>query len=341
MKIWIVYAKFGHGHYSVAEALKEEMESLGHEVIIDDIIEVVYPSIYRAVYYSFNNVICRNVKLYNCINDIGRNKKNKIVHSKKINNRINEVNPDMIITTWSACARIIGSVNVPTYTCITDVGVHDGWINDNVSGYFVASKEVKDSLINKGINEEDICIYGIPVKRNFKETKRNNIHGKNVLIMGGGLGLISWIDDVLIELSKYSNIKVTVITGRNPKLYKKLDNEYPNVNVVGFTNKVHKFMANSDLIISKPGGVSLFESIYSETPYIAVAPKFKHEISNAEFILNRNMGQVYFEGQSFGRSIANLLNDNDTLEQFHKNICNIKEEIETGRYNNFILEGVI
>ena len=70
-----------------------------------------------------------------------------------------EIQPDVIITTWSACARMIGSVSVPIYVCITDLGVHEGWIAPHVQGYFVATQDVAEKLIGMGVEKRKIRSY--------------------------------------------------------------------------------------------------------------------------------------------------------------------------------------
>ena len=327
MKIWILTSKFGNGHFSAANALKEELTTLGHDVQIDDIIQITHPRLYKTIYNVFNNVICRHDTIYNFLNQFGRNPKKDPKPKNNVRKRLNEINPDIIITTWSACARMIGKVDIPLYTCITDIGLHNGWISNNVDYYLVANQKVKDKLLKKGINKRNIIIYGIPVKQEFHDISKTINHKKNVLIMGGGLGIISWLNDILNGYKKDANYSITIIAGNNPKLLKHLQNDYPYIKSIGFTDKIHEYMANADVILSKPGGVSLFESIYAQTPYIAVDPSYEHEIENANFILEKNIGTVLHSSDNLVNEVTDILNNEEELKAYSNNLDKLKTKL--------------
>ena len=88
--------------------------------------------------------------------------------------------------------------NIPLYTYITDITAHNEWLGKETDMYFVGSKETKDELIQKGVEEDKIQICGIPVRQAFKNNNAvEQKHKKEILIMGGGLGLIPGIEDIL------------------------------------------------------------------------------------------------------------------------------------------------
>ncbi len=333
MKIWILTGKFGQGHYSAAKALEEEFLEQGHEVVISDIVELLYPKLSKSIYYTFNNLICRNSTIYNFINELGRKQKKNRIHfnNSAIDKAIQSISPDIIVTTWSACAREISGYSIPVYVCITDMGIHQGWIERHVQGYLVATEDVKKKLLNIGLDEDKIHIFGIPVKKAFKEAYKKNIDTKKLLIMGGGLGILPWIDQLLSELKGHKDIKITVITGNNKRLFEKIRRKHLSVKVVGYTREVHKYMKEANLLISKPGGVSIFECIYTETPCIAVFPEYKQEIENSKFIASRKIGEVVWQGEDIGTSALNLLMNDKKLMEYQANIVRLKQEIESAK----------
>ena len=336
MKVWILTSKFGQGHFSVAKALEEELTEYGHNVIVSDIVQITYPKLYKTIYKGFNNIVCRNSTIYNFLNSFGRNtkqKNNEINENKYVQLALAEIQPDIIITTWSGCARILGTVSVPLYVCITDVGVHSGWIYDGVQGYLVANSDVKQKLIDMGIEETKIHIIGIPVKKVFHNTVKMQSNAKRILIMGGGLGIFPWIDDLLDELIIYPKIQITVITGKNIKLYQRLLNKYKsdNIKIVGFTKDVHRYLAEADLLVSKPGGVSMFESIYMQTPFVAIFPEYKHEIENALFIQKYEIGEVVWKGQAAAKRIIQLLKNENRQHILKSNVSHMKQNIDASR----------
>ena len=63
---------------------------------------------------------------------------------------------------------------------------------------------------------------------------------KQLLIMGGGLGLLPKGDAFYEALNGVPGLSVTVIAGKNKKMYKKLHGKYENIRVLGFTEDVYK-----------------------------------------------------------------------------------------------------
>lgn len=319
MKIWIVTSKFGQGHLSVAQALKEDFEDQGHDVIISDLLAIKYPTTSKVIYSTFNKIICKSKHIYNFAAALGQHTSKDTSH-KNVYKALDQIKPDIIISTWSACAREFSDTTVPIYTCITDIGVHDGWLDDKVTGYFVASQATKEALEDKGVESQKIIVSGIPVKKCFSSAVKKKGKKKKILIMGGGLGLMSWLDQTLNQLVQMDNVEVTVITGNNKKLCDKLKKSHASIHVMGFTDRIHDYMAEADLILSKPGGVSLFESINVETPFIAIYPQYVHEKVNASFIADQGIGKVVDEGQSIMPCVMTLINDDSALKALGQNM---------------------
>ena len=67
-------------------------------------------------------------------------------------------------------------------------------------------------------------------------------------------------------------------------------NKRKNVKVLEFTNKVPELMAISDLVISKPGGLTTSESLASNLPMIIINPIPGQEEENAEFLESKGTG---------------------------------------------------
>ena len=115
---------------------------------------------------------------------------------------------------------------------------------------------------------------------------------RRLLVMGGGLGLMPRKDSFYEALNALPNTDTTIITGRNQKLYDRLAGKYPHIEVVGFTDRVYEYMAQADLVLTKPGGITLFESIFSELPMLAWEPFLEQEKLNARFLVKRGLGRV-------------------------------------------------
>lgn len=333
MKVWILTSGFGSGHSSAAKALEEEYQRKGHTVVVSDVVQLMYPKKAKLIYTVFSQLICPNSWLYNALNQFGRGAYHNPKTPAALQKELNHIRPDLIVTSWSGCGRKLGQLHIPVYVCITDVGVHTGWLYPYASSYWVATAEVADQLTKLGIPSAKICVRGIPVREEFRclPDKSAMNQTKHLLIMGGGLGIIPWLDELLQGLQNVPHIKITVVAGKNQHLYQKLKKEYPFVQAAGFVDHISDYLMQADFLISKPGGVSLFESIYATTPYIAMHPAYQHELENASFIERNKIGMVIHRQTDACRQIIQLLADDSRCRTYQKHMVRVKRDIELNR----------
>lgn len=342
MKILILTGAFGMGHYSAAQAIKEEilLDEPYANIEIIDVVDYIFPKISKIIYRVFNFVVSKFLLMYNYFNIIAsRNPSTpiKALVEKKIDILLNDKNIDMIISTFPICSQYVSAYkkiknkNIPLFTYITDIDVNEEWICENTDMYFVGSKQTKESLIKKGVGKEKIIVCGIPVKHDFKdqaitEIRKNN---KEILIMGGGLGLIPQGDKILDYLSNIENINITFIAGKNKRLIKQIKESYPNINVLGYCDNVYDYMKKADLLITKSGGITLFEAIHSTTPLYVIRPFLCQEIGNAKFIQEHRIGKVIWtRGTDIYEDLTFLLENDILLDDMKKNIKNIRENLD-------------
>ena len=341
MKILILTGKFGMGHYSVSEAIGQEISSRDSniEVSIVDILDYLMPTASKILYKSFNTLVTKWSNLYNFVNINNEDNNIKTFNYffvKGLDRLFLEFNPDIVISTLPISSQYISKYkslkksNIPLFTFITDISSHSEWIHKNTDFYFVGDISIKKSLIDKGIDENKIIVSGIPVKQGFKDKiiKFDKNKSKEILIMGGGLGLISFNKNLFESLNNEKNIKTTVITGNNKKMFEQLKSKYKNIEVLGYTNKIDFYMKRADLIISKSAGITLFEAIYSETPIYVVNPFLLQEVKNAKFIEKRKIGQVVWnEEMDIAKDILSLINDDKAILKMKSNMKKVKENI--------------
>lgn len=341
MNILILTGKFGMGHYSVSEAIGQEISSRDSniEVSIVDILDYLMPTASKILYKSFNTLVTKWSNLYNFVNINNEDNNIKTFNYffvKGLDRLFLEFNPDIVISTLPISSQYISKYkslkksNIPLFTFITDISSHSEWIHKNTDFYFVGDISIKKSLIDKGIDENKIIVSGIPVKQGFKDKiiKFDKNKSKEILIMGGGLGLISFNKNLFESLNNEKNIKTTVITGNNKKMFEQLKSKYKNIEVLGYTNKIDFYMKRADLIISKSGGITLFEAIYSETPIYVVNPFLLQEVKNAKFIEKRKIGQVVWnEEMDIAKDILSLINDDKAILKMKSNMKKVKENI--------------
>lgn len=147
--------------------------------------------------------------------------------------------------------------------------------------------------------------------------------------MGGGLGLLPRSESFYRQLDALPRVHTTVITGSNQKAYDRLHGRYGNIDVIGYTDQVHQYMAQADLILSKPGGITLFETICSELPLLAFSPFLQQEINNSRLLDRYQIGRVLDRNQrECLEQIRQMLSDPGALERMRENIRRLKAQFD-------------
>ncbi len=355
MRIDILTGKFGMGHMVAARAIKEQIQASGvdTEIEIVDWFDYVSPKMAKQYYSFFEIIVKKGFKIYNTryrlMENMKTDQKPELYRyfSRYFEKYVEEKKSDLIISTLPLCSQIVSvykeknNSDLLLITCVTDITGHSEWINKNTDIYLVGSDTVKAKFIEKGVIPDKIFVTGIPVRSEFmtgaKEWKGTDQHyKKKILLMGGGLGMLPIEDSFYHDLNKLPNLEFTVITGKNQLLYNYLRGRYQNIRVLGYVNNIFDYMVQADAIITKPGGVTTFEAIFSDLPILVLKPMLQQEKYNAQFIQDMKIGTVInYEGRINAASIMDLLQQ-DQLDFYKRNIQKIK-----GRLNINILNDIL
>ncbi|WP_410769911.1 MGDG synthase family glycosyltransferase [Fontibacillus sp. BL9] len=227
---------------------------------------------------------------------------------------IRQLHPDVIVCTHPIPSAIISRIkrlemlDVPLCTVITDYDAHGTWISREVNSYLVSTEQVKQKLLERGVEEDKIRITGIPVHPNFwerhrKEDIRAQFNLKNiptVLVMGGGWGFMK-DEAVNAHLASYRDvIQIIFCFGSNTKSLEKMKKDsrfiHEHIHLLGFTREIDKLMDASDLLITKPGGMTCTEGLAKGIPMLFHKPLPGQEEENSQ----------YFASQGWGTPIGSL-----------------------------------
>lgn len=346
MNILILTGKFGMGHYSAATALAEELEQdMEHaQVCVEDLFARTLKGRCRLLYRYFSFVVQRGNWLYNLVYRRTEHleKKASIPFQRgflrTLDQLIRESGASVVISTLPICSQLVSEYKQETgseirlITCITDVTTHSEWLYPYTDLYLAPAPAIRDSLLEKGVPSERIAVSGIPVRGQFRRREeRCPSEKKRVLIMGGGFGLLPKSQEFYAALNVMDGLEVTVITGKNKALYEKLQGNYPNLNILGYVNDVCRYMKQADLIVSKPGGVTLFESIYAQAPLLMFPPFLEQEMRNGDFVLRNRLGLVLPRGpESFALEIGRTARDGAQLSVIRQNMTRFLACLDSG-----------
>ena len=323
MTVLILTSKFGMGHYYAAEAIAAQLmaDRPDDKIYVEDFMGIIAGKSSKQLYAAYSSFVARGGNVYNLIYRHYTEKATEMISEKdssytaimEVVNPMNSViykalkktiekrRPDVIISTYSGCNKYIGDYlrktnsHIGFVTCITDIGIHGKWVDPQVDMYMTASEETKQSLMEIGVPAQNIAVTGIPVRQGFKETRpekasRKAACKKNLLIMGGGLGLLPEEAGFYERLDKVSGLKTTVIAGKNKNVLKRFAEKYENVEFLSYTKEIERYIKNADWLLTKPGGITTFEAINAATPLILVKPFLQQEILNGEFVKKHRMG---------------------------------------------------
>lgn len=360
--ILILTAQFGAGHISAANAIKDYICEYNdnYNIVIQNFINASLPRINKPMVKMYENNTKYMPELYNYYYYLKKSFSSKydishMIYTPKLSEYIIDVNPDLIISTFPLAASCVYNFNlkhkdnpIPCVTVITDVVDSLEWIYPNTDMYFVPSQEIRNRLVQKGISPESIKVTGVPINKNFYVEEREYIPGKyRLLLLGGGRGLFDFDENFMHWIDKFVGIykdiiEVTIVTGKNKKLYEHLTEKKPvnNIKVLGFVTNMHELIKEYDLMLTKPGGATLFEAIHSKTPIIVRLPKVGQEIENAKFIVDKGIGIIYSDEDDLKEIFKSIVSSkfNSLIKFMLENISDFRNTIYPEKIYKYISE---
>lgn len=340
-KVMIFYASYGGGHLSAARSIKENIEInyKDIEVALVDCMEYVNKVVNKVTSKAYEEMAKKAPHTWGKVYSKSQtgplaqiSTTSNMILSIKLNKLLQSFKPDLIISTHpfgsTMCAYLKkqGKLDVPIATILTDYAPHDQWLvfNDFVDYYFVSHEELKRQLNEKGIPNSKIYATGIPLSNKFllKYNKSQILQNfgllpdrKTVLFFGGGefgLGKNETLKIFKAFIKCPQNIQIVAISGKNHKMkehFEQLVNELDTENrvkILEYTDKVPELMSISDLVVTKPGGLTTTESLASGLPIVIINPIPGQEEENATY-LEKNKVAIWIKKDDNVEEILNEL----------------------------------
>ena len=323
-KILIFYSSYGGGHKSAANAIKQYIEEHYQEnqVTMIDCVEYISkflnklttgaynqmgkkaPWLWKKVYFNAEKGVLSKVSR-------GANK----LMSKKLFSLIKREDANIVISTHFFATQMVGrlkrkgKLNCKLATILTDFQIHNQWLEESnsVDCYFVANEEMKKAMIEKNVNAEKIFVTGIPMSERFLEKfdKQSILNEfgledkKTALFFGGGemgLGKDKTCKILKTLIEEFLDLQIIAISGKNKVMQEEFNkivndtNSSNRVKILEYTKKVPELMSISQVVVTKPGGLTSTESLASELPMIIINPLPGQEEQNAEFLEKKQVG---------------------------------------------------
>ena len=319
MRVLIATVTAGGGHLQAAAALVEAWRSVRPRDTLEKLDVLDYsPGLYQRIYKDGYATLAEHApELYALVfkktdnaalaRKLSRLRRtfSRAIHRPFVTH-LKEFRPDVVICVHYLPLEVVGGLKAHeprfrtfTVCVVTDFEAHALWMEPCVDLYCVAAEETRASLVARGVAAQQVAVTGIPISPRFSLRVSARAVRKQcglrddlpvLLVLSGGFGL-GHIADILVELDKLqSQVQVLVVAGRNEALRRELagrEHRHPT-RVFGFVTNMQELMAASDLIVTKPGGLTTSEALAMGKPLFIVNPIPGQETANSDFLLEHS-----------------------------------------------------
>ncbi|MBM3255826.1 MAG: hypothetical protein FJZ08_05950 [Candidatus Omnitrophica bacterium] len=351
-RIILMYISEVSGHHSATIAIEKAIKTLSpHTEILNinafnytnPISEKIVNSLYMGLikntpriwdYLYDNPVVVKKVKKIK--ENIHR------MNSPKLKLLFDKFKPDVVACTQAFPCGMVADFkktynsDMPLVAVLTDYIPHSYWIYDNIDYYITPSEEVAARLAKKGVDSFKIKPLGIPFNPKFTQPviKEQSLEKLGldpglvtILIMGGGQGL-GPIKTIVKTLKKVKlDFQEIVITGTNKKLYrslkKKIKKYKKKMLLYGYTDNINELMGVSDIIITKPGGVTTAEALAKGLAMVVVKPIPGQEANNTAYLMQQGAAIKAASATKINLVIEELLGNPHKLKGLHESAMRI------------------
>ena len=353
-KILIFYASYGGGHLSAANSIKQCIDDnfKNCETKLVDCMEYVNKPVNKITTTAYKELAKKFPWAWGEV--YSHSQKGPLAHissasnnllAKKLLKLLKEYQPDIVISTHPFGSQMVSYlkrkalVDCKLATIMTDFAPHDQWLvgKDYVDYYFVSHEKMRQELINSNVAENTVFATGIPLSNRFlmhfdkdeiMKSMGLNPDKRVILFFGGGefgLGRDKTVKILNSFITHVKNHQIVAIAGKNEKMKVAFDklvadtNSESFVKVLAYTKQVPELMSISDLVVTKPGGLTTTESLASGLPIVAINPIPGQEEENAKFLEDEGVAIWLKKNDDYDKIIADLLSDEDKLHQMKVN----------------------
>jgi processive 1,2-diacylglycerol beta-glucosyltransferase len=256
---------------------------------------------------------------------------------RKLSNELSEGHWDVAVCTHFLPAEIIaelrrsGSLAIKQVVVTTDFDTHRMWANEPAEAYTCATHEGKLHLAHWGVDPDRIHVTGIPIHPLFAKplpradaVRMLALRGDRPIVLqlagGFGVGPIEELYRALLTIRQPTEF--VVVCGRNESARSKLQSvavpEQHAVTLLGFTDKMDQLMAAADIVVSKPGGLTVSEALSRGAAMAIINPTPGQETRNNDFLLENGAAVKVNSVTTLAYKVEGLLTDPPRLARLRE-----------------------
>lgn len=307
-RILIASASAGTGHVRAGEALREALLARDPSSQVEhvDVLDMGPGWLRRAYRDGFELVASKAPWLWKELyelTDLGRTdparwgRPAKSLLFPELDRLVKDGGWDAVLATHFLPAQLVAGRpgTPPVALVVTDFTLHRWWVQPRVKRYFVATRDLADEVRHR-VRGARADATGIPIAPSFMEAlpraaARASLgldpHRPVALVMGGGMGI--GVEEAARAVAAADTpCQVLVVTGRNERARESLQHDagLPNhrLHVHGLVDRMPDFLAAADVVVTKPGGLTLSEALALGRPLVLTRGIPGHEDGNVEAI---------------------------------------------------------
>ncbi len=365
-KILILYVPLGAGHGAAAKAIEEAIAKKYPETEVKNIsildfafeifragipggfnfITAKIPFVYKLIYHGFNNA---GHMAINRTSDAFIKKSHFVEFIKNFN-------PDFILSTNPLPMQLVSLtkqkhiIDILSANVCTDFGFHSIWHNPDVNYYFVSNEDVKEALEKHGVSSDKIIVSGLPTSLRFqKEVSRQKVFdslkfslNSPVLLIVGGKIKYGAVLKIVEKIEEKISAQFIIVAGRDKKLREDLEGsglyKKPNAKIFGFVDNLEDYMAVSDLILTKAGGLTIAECMEMRLPMVINDFIPGQEEDNVNYLVKNGAGLKVKNTSEAARLITDLLSHPEKLSDMKENCKKLARPKAAEKIIDFIME---
>lgn len=346
MKVLVLSCSTGGGHNKAAQNIVEYLQTHRILAIYQNYLELFDKKNQTLVEEFYYKSLLGNGRFFEGIYKLGElYNKTKLTspvyilnkHGKeKLQELIKQENIDLCICTHLYPALALTELKKEDNTPFLFVGTDYKCIpftNEVNPDYFIIpTKDMKADYERMHIPKEKLVPLGIPASYSLfskhELVKKLEIqYSKNILLMSGSMGfgnITKVVQELLKEMSMDTGL--VVICGTNQKLYENLSLiKDMRLKILGFINNVLEYISISDIVLTKPGGLSTTEVAVFRKPFIHIFPIPGVETYNTEYFSKREMALLETDLKKIAPLAIHLLYDLELQNKLKENLKEINQ----------------
>lgn len=208
-------------------------------------------------------------------------------------------------------ARLSGAIRTPVVGVVTDYAAHAFWAEPGVDRFCAPAGRAARDLVRHGVSPGAVVGTGIPIRGGFGVVAPLTMPAPgaplSVLVTSGGFGVGPMIE-VVRSFAGIPRVHLTIVCGDNPGRAaeaRRAAEAGVSAEIVGFERDMARRMAAAHVVVGKPGGLTVSESLAAGRPMLLVGACPGQETMNQSWLVEQGAA-VACDPSSAGRAIASL-----------------------------------